>query len=70
MISQGPSILRLAEFINGYPYKPEQLGIDGLPVIRIRQLVDPSAEVDYAEAPGNAVYIDYGDLVFSWSGSL
>jgi type I restriction enzyme S subunit len=70
VISPGPSILQLAEFVNGYPFKPDQLGTEGLPVVRIRQLVDPSAEVDYADPPSNAVYIDDGDLVFAWSGSL
>lgn len=70
MIGDGPSILRLAKFINGYPFKPEQLGSEGLPVVRIRQLVDPRAEFDCAEPPPGAVFIVNGDLVFSWSGSL
>lgn len=38
--------------------------------MRIRQLVDPSAEVDFAEPPENAVVIDDGDLILAWSGSL
>jgi type I restriction enzyme, S subunit len=70
LISEGPSIVRLASFLNGYPFKPDDLGNDGLPVIRIRQLLDPSADVDRAPVPDGAISIADGDLVFSWSGSL
>lgn len=70
MISAGPSIKHLARFVNGYPFKPDDLGLEGYPVIRIRQLVDPEAEVDYAEPPTRAVWISDGDLVFSWSATL
>lgn len=66
----GPSVLRLADFVNGYPYKPEQLGDDGTPVVRIRQMLDRSADVQLAHPPSNAVWIDSGDLLFSWSGTL
>jgi type I restriction enzyme, S subunit len=61
----------LASYENGYPFKPDDLGSAGTPVIRIRQLVDPSAEVDrhMGELPDRYV-IDNGDLIFSWSGSL
>ena len=30
----------IAEYINGYPFKPADLGEVGLPVIRIKQLLD------------------------------
>lgn len=70
MISDGPSLLRLATFVNGYPFKPDQLGDRGLPVIRIRHLIDPTAEPELATPPDAAVIIDDGDLVFSWSATL
>ena len=70
MISQGPSVLRLASFINGNPFKPEDLADEGYRVVRIRQLVDEGAEFDFAEPPQRPVFIDSGDLVFSWSATL
>ncbi|HXH89195.1 MAG TPA: restriction endonuclease subunit S [Gaiellaceae bacterium] len=64
-------VAALATYINGFPFKPGDFTPDGLPVIRIRQLVDPSAELDYFNGvvPDRARLRD-GDLVFSWSGSL
>jgi type I restriction enzyme S subunit len=70
MIGTGPSVVHLARFTNGYPFKPEDLGADGAPVVRIRQLVDPSADLDRAMPPDRAVWIGDGDLVFSWSATL
>lgn len=61
----------IADFINGYPFKPHQLGTVGQPVVRIRQLMDPSASVDYStiQVPVKNQIKD-GDLIFAWSGSL
>lgn len=63
-------MLRLAEFVNGYPFRPDDLGVAGLPVVRIRQLLDPRAESDTAAIPDRPVFVDDGDLVFSWSATL
>ena len=70
MISDGPSVLRLAAFVNGNPFKPSDLGDRGLPVIRIRQLLDVGAPIEYAVPPARPVLIDQGDLIFSWSATL
>ncbi len=61
----------VASFVNGYPFKPRELSGRGLPVIRIKQLLDPLADTDFSdtEVP-DRVRIDDGDLIFSWSGSL
>jgi restriction endonuclease S subunit len=61
----------IAEYINGYPFKPTDLGAVGLPVIRIKQLLDPSEPVDRTETrtPERCLLRD-GDIVFSWSGTL
>jgi type I restriction enzyme S subunit len=56
--------------MNGYPFRPEDLGVAGLPVVRIRQLLDESAELDEAAIPKRPVFIDDGDLVLSWSATL
>lgn len=61
----------LAEFINGYAFKPEDWTEDGLPIVRIEQLRDPDGQFDYCEClipPKNI--IDSGDLIFSWSATL
>lgn len=61
----------IAEYINGYPFKPTDLGDDGVPVIRIKQLLDVNETVDRTETkvPERCVLRD-GDIVFSWSGTL
>jgi type I restriction enzyme S subunit len=64
-------ISALASYINGFPFKPEDFTVTGLPVIRIRQLVDPEADQDLFDGPVPArVRLSDGDLVFSWSASL
>jgi restriction endonuclease S subunit len=61
----------IAEYVNGYPFKPIELGEEGIPVIRIRQLLDPNESVDRSTVavPERCVLND-GDVVFSWSGTL
>ncbi len=61
----------LATFINGYAFKPDDWGKDGLPIIRIEQLKNPKAVTDYyaGKLPDKNI-IDNGDLIFSWSASL
>ena len=70
MISDGPSVLRLANFINGSPFKPTDFGDEGLPIIRIRQLLDEDALAERALPPPRPVTITAGDLIFSWSATL
>lgn len=62
---------KVAAFINGYPFKPADLGTEGLPVIRIKQLLDEREPVDRSltAVPDRCLLKD-GDLVFSWSGTL
>ena len=61
----------IAYYINGYPFKPADLGEVGLPVIRIKQLLDPYEPVDRTQTstPDRCLLSD-GDIVFSWSGTL
>jgi type I restriction enzyme S subunit len=61
----------IAEYINGYPFKPGDLGDDGTAVIRIKQLLDPLEKVDRTTAavPERCI-LSNGDIVFSWSGTL
>lgn len=64
-------LTELAEYINGYAFAPEDWGREGLPIIRIEQLKNPTAPTDYfaGKLPEKNVIND-GDLVFSWSASL
>lgn len=64
-------VASLGEYVNGYPFKPDQHGSDGRLIVRIRQLNDPEADADFFD--GHVPlrnHIDTGDLIFSWSGSL
>jgi type I restriction enzyme S subunit len=62
---------QIADYINGYPFKPDDLGDEGTPVIRIKQLLDPTTACDRTiiEIPERCV-LRAGDVVFSWSGTL
>lgn len=61
----------IATFVNGYPFKPSELNGRGLQVLRIRQLLDPTARIDRSDvAVPTKNLITNGDLIFSWSGTL
>lgn len=61
----------LADYVNGFAFKSDDWGSDGLPIIRIEQLRNPGAPTDYFKGKLSATQmIDDGDLVFSWSASL
>jgi type I restriction enzyme S subunit len=63
----------LATYVNGYPFKPAQLGADGIPVIKIKELKGGIV----ADTPRNSgqdipekYHIRDGDVLFSWSADL
>jgi type I restriction enzyme S subunit len=66
------SIAALADYINGRAFKPSDFVEDGgLPVIRIKQLLDPTAKVDRFDGEYNEKHlIADGDIIFSWSATL
>ena len=68
---QHKKLTELAEYINGYAFKPEDWRKDGLPIIRIEQLKKPDTIIDYypETLPEKNIIYD-GDLIFSWSASL
>lgn len=61
----------IATYINGYPFKPEDRGVEGLPIIRIQDLTGNSYDLGYysGEYPSR-IEINDGDVLISWSGSL
>ena len=65
------SLTDLAQYINGYAFKPDDWEKEGLPIIRIEQLKNPDSICDYysGKIPDSNI-IDNGDLIFSWSASL
>lgn len=61
----------LGRYINGYPFKPDDWGIEGKPILRIQNLSDPSADANRYEGELPARYlIKSGDILISWSASL
>ena len=61
----------VAKFVNGFPFKPEDLNGRGMPVIRIRQLLDPAEPVDRSDINvPDRCRIGDGDIIFSWSATL
>ena len=61
----------IASYINGYAFKPEDRGTEGLPIIRIQDLTGNAYDVgfyngDYPER----IEINDGDVLISWSASL
>jgi len=65
------ALIALADFVNGYAFKPEDFTEHGLPIIRIEQLKDSNAPFDFyhGKVPSEN-YIENDDLIFSWSASL
>lgn len=63
----------VADFVNGFAFKPEHLGKSGLPVVKIPELRSGiTSKTPYNS--GNIVpqrnHINTGDVLFSWSATL
>lgn len=61
----------IATYINGYPFRPEDRGLTGLPIIRIQDLTGNSYDLGFYN--GNypeRIEINDGDVLISWSASL
>ena len=63
----------LADFNNGYAFKPADFEQEGLPIVKIPELKGGTS----TKTPRNSgskvperLHIDTGDLLFSWSGTL
>lgn len=60
----------LGEYQNGFPFKPEDWGTEGLPIIRIAQLTGVNEPNFYAGKLDKRVQVGTGDLLFSWSATI
>ncbi len=61
----------VATYINGYAFKPEDRGMEGLPIIRIQDLTGNAYDLGFysGEYP-EKIEINNGDVLISWSASL
>jgi len=60
----------LADYQNGYPFKPEDRGQEGLPIIRISQLTGDDEPAYYSGNLDERVKVRDGDLLFTWSATI
>lgn len=62
----------IAEYQNGYAFKPTDWSTRGLPIIRIQNLNDPSKEYNYynGEEVDEKYFVEDQDILIAWSASL
>lgn len=61
----------LADYVNGFAFKPSDWKEEGTKIIRIEQLNNPKGRYDYYDGiVQNCNAIDNEDLIFSWSATL
>ncbi len=61
----------IATYVNGYPFKPEDRGLTGLPIIRIQDLTGNSYDLGFYNGTyPERIEINDGDVLISWSASL
>lgn len=61
----------IAEFINGFAFKPSHWEEEGKPIIRIQNLTDSSKPFNYSSMNIDEKYhVSMGDLLVSWSATL
>lgn len=63
----------IGEFLNGYAFKPKDLGANGMPVIKIKEMkngvVSDTPRNSGKEIPPKYI-VNNGDILFSWSATL
>jgi type I restriction enzyme S subunit len=75
-IPEGWEIKRIGDigdYINGFPFKPDDWKQQGLPIIKIREIkngIDYDTPRNSGEYVPKRLHIHKGDIIFSWSGSL
>jgi type I restriction enzyme S subunit len=61
----------VATFVNGYPFKPTDWGIEGYKIIRIQNLTNGNSESNYFSGNIPEKYkVINGDVLISWSATL
>ena len=73
-LPKGWAIIKVGDaaiYINGRAFKPEEWNDKGLPIIRIQNLNDATAQYNYScEIYEDKYLIHKGDLLFAWAASL
>ena len=73
MFKEAPRIElgKMASFINGSAFKPEEWSSDGLPIVRIQNLRQYDSPYNYYDGDTTKkIVIDNGDMLVSWSATL
>ena len=61
----------LGSYVNGYPFKPDDWGDKGKPIIRIQDLTGSNDSPNYYDGDIDAKYhIKNGDILVSWAATL
>lgn len=61
----------VAEFVNGFPFKPEDWHDDGLPIVRIQNLTDAAKPINRTtRSVPDRFQVRRGELLVSWSATL
>lgn len=61
----------LGRYVNGYPFKPDDWGNKGKPIIRIQDLTGSNDSPNYYDGDIDAKYhIKNGDILVSWAATL
>lgn len=61
----------LGRYVNGYPFKPDDWGDEGKPIIRIQDLTGSNNSPNYYDGDIDAKYhIKNGDILVSWAATL
>ena len=64
-------IKNLGRYINGFPFKPEDWGTKGKPIIRIQDLTGSSKEPNFFDGTIDEKYlVTNGDVLVSWAATL
>lgn len=61
----------IGSYLNGYPFKPDDWGDSGIPIVRIQDLTKSDTSPNYydGEAPERYRLVN-GDILIAWSASL
>ncbi len=61
----------LAEYLNGAAFKPTDWVNEGMPIIRIQNLTDPTKPMNYTtKVLPESLLVKNGDILVSWSATL
>lgn len=67
------SLSQIGEYLNGYAFKPKDLGDEGMPIIKIKEIkggVVNDTPRNTGETIPEKYLVETGEILFSWSASL